>query len=95
MFAPRVFVSMIGVLVVFAIVTFFLTGSAWTTVWQTLACAILLQVGYFIGVTILVAKAEKNRREATRGTISSGVAAADETDAKTIRVQSPPHHFNS
>ena len=56
MFAPRVFVSMIGALIVFAVATFWLTGSAFTTAWQTLLCAVLLQAGYFIGVLILVSR---------------------------------------
>lgn len=93
MFAPRVFVSIIGVLVVFATVTFFLTGSAWTTAWQTIACAVLIQIGYFIGVMILVAKTNKDRRNAVQ--LQNAVASAEEKDAKAIRVQTPPRHFNT
>ncbi|KQS83049.1 MULTISPECIES: exopolysaccharide production repressor protein [unclassified Rhizobium] len=94
MFAPRVFVSIIGVLVVFAAVTFFLTGSAWTTAWQTVACAVLIQIGYFIGVMILVARTNRDRRNAAR--LQNAVAStAEDKDTKTIRVQTPPRHFNT
>ncbi|WEZ85286.1 exopolysaccharide production repressor protein (plasmid) [Rhizobium sp. 32-5/1] len=94
MFAPRVFVSIISVLVVFAAVTFFLTGSAWTTIWQTLACAVLIQIGYFIGVMILVAKTNKDRLQAAQ-LQKAAAPAAEEKDAKAIRVQTPPRHFNT
>lgn len=93
MFAPRVFVSIIGVLIVFATATFLLTGSAWTTAWQTIACAVLIQVGYFIGVMILMAKTIKDKRNAEQlpNTAASGT---EEKDAKGIRVQTPPRHLN-
>ncbi len=59
MYAPRVFISMLGTLVVFGIATYFLTNSLWTTLIETAACAVLLQVGYFLGVLYLVWKEEK------------------------------------
>ena len=34
----------------FAIAMYWLTGSAWTALVQTLVCALIIQVGYFIGV---------------------------------------------
>ncbi|NTF44880.1 exopolysaccharide production repressor exox [Rhizobium sp. AC27/96] len=59
MYAPRVFVSMLGTLVVFAIATYFLTNSLSTTLIETAICAVLLQIGYFIGVLYLVWKERK------------------------------------
>jgi exopolysaccharide production repressor protein len=56
MYGPRVIVSMSIVLVVFAVATYFLQGSAVATFWQTILCAILLQAGYFIGILILVSR---------------------------------------
>lgn len=44
----------VGVLVVFAIATYFVTQSLWTTFIQTVICAVLLQVGYFAAVLVLV-----------------------------------------
>jgi exopolysaccharide production repressor protein len=92
MFAPRVFVSMLGALAVFAIGTFLLTGSAWTTAWQTLACAVLLQAGYFVTVLALVIKEGKNRRKMTQG---QSAAAGEEKEPKALHVPHNPPHFNS
>ncbi|MFS8046203.1 exopolysaccharide production repressor protein [Rhizobium sp. BR 314] len=61
MYAPRVFISMLGTLAVFAIATYFLTNSLATTLIETAICAVLLQVGYFIGVLYLVWKERKAR----------------------------------
>ncbi|TXI00011.1 MAG: exopolysaccharide production repressor exox [Rhizobium sp.] len=61
MYAPRVFISMLGTLVVFAIATYFLTNSLWTTLIETVICAVLLQIGYFLGVLYLVWKERKSR----------------------------------
>jgi exopolysaccharide production repressor protein len=46
--------GLIAVLVVFAITTYVITQSFWTTFVQTVICAVLLQVGYFIAVLFLV-----------------------------------------
>ncbi|WP_349961053.1 exopolysaccharide production repressor protein [Rhizobium sp. ZPR3] len=59
MYAPRVFISMLGTLIVFAIATYFLTNSLSTTLIETVICAVLLQVGYFLGVLYLVWKERK------------------------------------
>lgn len=62
MYAPRVFLSMLGALIVFAIATYVLTGSIGTALWQTVVSAVLLQVGYFVGVLILVRRAARQKR---------------------------------
>jgi len=95
MFAPRVFISMIGALSVFAIVTLILTGSAWTTAWQTLVCAVLLQAGYFVAVLVLVTKEGKDRRKVTQGQTSISASSADDKEPKTLHVRNNPRHFNS
>ncbi|MDK4740198.1 exopolysaccharide production repressor protein [Rhizobium sp. LEGMi198b] len=63
MYAPRVFISMLGALAVFAIATYFLTHSFSTTLVETVICAVLLQIGYFIGILFLVWK-ERTARQA-------------------------------
>ncbi|MBB5574522.1 MULTISPECIES: exopolysaccharide production repressor protein [Rhizobium] len=63
MYAPRVFISMVGALAVFAIATYFLTQSLSTTLIETVICAVLLQIGYFIGILFLVWK-ERSARAA-------------------------------
>lgn len=70
-YGPRFFLSMFFALVAFAIVTYVSTGSLATTAIQTLICAVLIQIGYFIAllfITWRVAKARKAELEgATRG----------------------------
>ncbi|CAN7251877.1 exopolysaccharide production repressor protein [Rhizobium sp. LjRoot98] len=95
MFAPRVFVSMIGALAVFAIVTFILTGSAWTTAWQTLVCAVLVQAGYFIAVLFLVAKEGRDRRNAAQRPSPASPLPGEDKEPKAIRVSNNQGHFNS
>lgn len=95
MFAPRVFISMIGALSIFAIVTFILTGSAWTTAWQTLVCAVLVQAGYFIAVLVLVAKEGRDRRSAAQRQSPVSTSASDDKEPKTLRVPNNPGHLNS
>lgn len=95
MFAPRVFISMIGALAVFAIVTFILTGSAWTTAWQTLVCAVLVQAGYFIAVLFLVAKEGRDRRNTAQRQPQASASTADDKEHKQLRVPNNPGHFNS
>ena len=56
MYAPRVFFSMIGALLAFAVATYFIHGSFYTAFIQTLICAVILQVGYFIGILVLVSR---------------------------------------
>lgn len=62
MYAPRVFISMISALIVFAVATYALTGSLFGTLIQTLICAILLQVGYFAATLYLVWRAARDRK---------------------------------
>ena len=66
MYAPRVFASMSCVLLVFAGSVFWMTGSVSTALVATVVAAILLQVGYFLGVLYLVHR-EKLQRNAPHG----------------------------
>ncbi|KKX30778.1 exopolysaccharide production repressor protein [Rhizobium sp. LC145] len=63
MYAPRVFVSMTVALLAFAIASYFINGSILTTFIQTVICAVLLQIGYFIGVLYLVRREKMSRQE--------------------------------
>ncbi|EPE97351.1 exopolysaccharide production repressor protein [Rhizobium grahamii] len=68
MYAPRVIFSMLGALAVFAVATYWLSGSLTGTAIKTAICAVLLQAGYFGGVLYLVWKETRSRtiRPATR-----------------------------
>jgi exopolysaccharide production repressor protein len=86
MYAPRVFVSMIGTLAVFAIATYFLSHSLTRALVETAICAILLQIGYFAGVLFLVRKAEKVRREATSDSNAVLGAVPTRNDDKAVGI---------
>ena len=75
MYGPRALVSMLTVLLVFAVATYLLNGSFATTLWQTVLCAVILQVGYFAIVLFLVRKeaAERNRNLADAKARARGV----------------------
>jgi exopolysaccharide production repressor protein len=53
------FRGLIGVLLVFAVVTFFITHSISTTLIDTLICGVLIQLGYFAVVLFLVWRTPK------------------------------------
>jgi exopolysaccharide production repressor protein len=63
--------GLIGVLLVFAITTYVITQSLWTTFVQTLICAVLLQIGYFAAVLFLVWRSADKAKD-------EGSAATDE-----------------
>lgn len=87
-YAPRFFLSMLCALVAFAIVTYFVTGSIATTAIQTLICAVLIQVGYFLATLYLVwreAKARKSR-------INAGQQDLDTSKAKVPVSMNEPGH---
>lgn len=46
--------GLIVLLVAFAVATYAITGSAWSTLVDTAICAVLVQVGYFAVVLFLV-----------------------------------------
>lgn len=57
MYAPRVFVSIVCVLIAIALASWIMGGSVWTVVIQTVVSAVILQLGYFIAVVYLVRRA--------------------------------------
>ena len=51
----KIFIFFIlGALVVFAVATYFVTHSLWTTLINTVICAIIIQVGYFVAVLAMI-----------------------------------------
>lgn len=56
--------GLIGVLVVFAIATYAITQSAWTTFINTLICAVIIQVGYFIAILFMVGRSKPTAKGA-------------------------------
>lgn len=88
MYAPRVFISMICALLVFAIATYFIYGSFYTSFIQTLLCLVIIQVGYFVGVLILVAK-EKRQMRATLNFQKDVAPAPEKSVTEAISVVAP------
>ncbi|WP_104666302.1 exopolysaccharide production repressor protein [Ensifer adhaerens] len=91
MYAPRVFVSMIGALTVFAVVTYFLNGSLTSTLIQTAICAILIQIGYFLAVVFLIWRKARERGKKTAEVLQS---ANDDKPGSNTRHLNRPGHFN-
>nr|WP_281418942.1 exopolysaccharide production repressor protein [Rhizobium sp. AQ_MP] len=78
---------MTGALIAFAIGTYMLTGSIGTTIWQTAVSAVLLQLGYFIGVLVLVYRSARDKAKEASG--GDGVKS-ENTDAKSAAVRVAP-----
>jgi exopolysaccharide production repressor protein len=85
MYAPRVFVSMMAVLIVFAVAAYLTTGSLLTALGETLLCAIILQVGYFIGVVYLVHREKTGAGQDRNPDIRSSRQAKDDLGRDEIR----------
>jgi exopolysaccharide production repressor protein len=54
--------GLVGMLLVFAITTYVVTQSLWTTFIQTVICAVLAQIGYFAAVLLLVWRSADTRK---------------------------------
>ncbi|WP_054309822.1 exopolysaccharide production repressor protein [Mesorhizobium sp. 1M-11] len=52
----------VGVLVAFALASYAITQSAWTTFIQTLICAVVIQVGYFIAILFMVWRSGETKK---------------------------------
>jgi exopolysaccharide production repressor protein len=77
--------GLVGVLLVFAVTTYLITGSFWTTFIQTVICAVLVQVGYFAAVTFLVWRsgASQNSETGPQSEAAQGLAK-DEAPAGEV-----------
>lgn len=86
MYGPRVFISMVGTLLVFGLVTYGLTGSLAGTLIRTLLCAVLLQVGYFAGVLLLVWREARERQRKVDEAIVPTAVGAEDKSASSLTV---------
>lgn len=69
--------GLILVLIVFAIASYAITQSLWTTVIQTLICAVLIQVGYFAAILFLVWRSGAPKGDNALSRKESAAAAVD------------------
>ncbi|NTJ44403.1 exopolysaccharide production repressor exox [Agrobacterium larrymoorei] len=90
MHAPRVFISMICALMVFAVATYFIHGSFYTAFIQTLICLVIIQIGYFVGVLFLVSREKKLMRKTLE--FQREVSPAPEHSAAENISSVPRHH---
>ena len=91
MYAPRVFVSMLAVLLVFGVTSYAMNGSIWTALFQTFLCAVLIQVGYFVGILYLIRR-EKLQAKQSPGSESLILRAAEHEKRDEIRTNAA-HNF--
>lgn len=89
MYAPRVLVSMFATLAVFAVAAYVMSGSFWTALGATVLCAVILQVGYFIGIVYLVRreKAQMDRKRSKDG--GSAKSRTDATGRDSLTTEAP------
>lgn len=87
MYAPRVFVSMICALLVFAVATYLIHGSLYTALIQTAISLVILQICYFIGVVFMVSR-EKKRMRKTLEFQKDRPATTDQGSAENISAAS-------
>src|SRR5215470_4739928 len=85
--------GLVILLVAFAIATYVITGSAWTTFVDTVICAVLVQVGYFAVVLLMVWRTpavSQPERGASRRDAGQG-APAEEQAAEVTSLRSTPN----
>jgi exopolysaccharide production repressor protein len=83
--------GLVGVLLVFAITTYVITQSLWTTFIQTLICAVLLQVGYFAAVLFLVWRSAGKPKDEVRAAMDEAVLPKEDQPAgKVSQLPSAP-----
>jgi exopolysaccharide production repressor protein len=86
--------GLVAMVVVFAIATYVITGSAWATFIDTLICAILVQAGYFALVLFLVWRAPAIAKPERSGS-GRDAAKGPPSEEHTPKVRSPPNIPNS
>jgi exopolysaccharide production repressor protein len=76
----------VGLLLVFGATTYLITGSAWTTVTETVVVAVLVQIGYFAGVLFLVRQAARMQKSeaGTAATEAAQPLPKDEQQAANV-----------
>ena len=74
--------GLIGVLVVFAIATYAITQSAWTTFINTLICAVIIQVGYFIAILFMIGHTKPAAEAVARNEIVPAAAKENQPESE-------------
>jgi exopolysaccharide production repressor protein len=84
--------NLVGVSIVFALTTYLTTGSWWTTLIQTIICAVLVQVGYFAAVLFSIWRSgtQKNGANAPKSEPAQGLAKDEKPAGKIGQLPGAP-----
>ena len=84
--------GLVGVLLVFAVTTYLITGSVWAAFIQTVICAVLVQVGYFAAVMFLVWRsgAAENKETTAQSEAAQGLAKDEKAAGEVGRLPGVP-----
>jgi len=82
------FRGLVVVLISFAVVTFFITHSWWTTILDTIICGVLVQIGYFAAVLFLVWRLP-GKKDAGGKPVTRELKIAENGAAKTAASRLP------
>ena len=77
--------GLVLLLCAFAVATYLITGSVWTTLLDTVICAVLVQAGYFAAVLYLVWRTPK-RAQPERGAALRDAGQNPAADEKSAQV---------
>ncbi|WP_421592729.1 exopolysaccharide production repressor protein [Shinella sp. M27] len=90
-FGPRFFLSMSFALVAFAIVTYISTGSLATTAIQTVICAVLIQIGYFLALLFITWRTAKARKAELEGAARRKTGLEGTKPSVPVSMKEPGH----
>jgi len=85
--------GLVGALLAFAVATYLITGSVWSTFVQTIICAVLVQVGYFACVLFLVWRSravQKGDAGTSKAEAAQGLAKDEKPAGEANRLPSVP-----
>ena len=85
--------GLVGALLAFAVATYLITGSVWSTFVQTVVCAVLVQVGYFAAVLFLVwrsSAAQKHDASMPKSEAGQGLAKDEKPAGEVGRLPGVP-----
>ena len=84
--------GLVGVLLAFAVTTYLITGSLWTTFVDTVIVAVLVQVGYFGAVMFLVWRsgAAQNSEKSAQSEAAQGLAKDEKPAGEVAQLRGVP-----
>jgi exopolysaccharide production repressor protein len=84
--------GLLALLLAFAVTTYLITGSSWTTFIDTVVVAILVQVGYFVAVLFLVWRSRdaQDKETTAQGQAAQGFARDEERSGEISQLPGVP-----